>query len=194
MIDSTLPFSPMRLRLIVVGFTLAMLLAGCSKHDDTGTVSALPRVDACTLVTTAMVQRLAPGLGAGYLVKPRTRQPGNITTCAWDDAHHIPALTLTVAPADPSGVAGGLEDGFANMGYRIMPVTGLGDEAATAVQKANPKYELTVAVAILSVRVGRRQLVFSPVMLTISGPGTLAFTHLKQFAAKAITRFGTRKQ
>lgn len=199
MTDYTPLFSHMRLRHAIAStpaiLLLVMLLAGCSNHDNLDPkATSLPRVDTCTLVTDAMVQQLAPGLGASHLMKPVAHQPDNITTCAWDDANHVPALMLTVAPADPSGVAGGLADGFANMGYHIVSVAGLGDEAAAAIQIADPKHGLTEAVAILAVRVGRQQLIFSPVMLSISKPGTPAFGRLKQLAADAIAHLGTSKQ
>ncbi len=97
---------------------------------------------------------------------------------------------LIVAPADPAGVAKGLASGFANMGYRIVSVTGLGDEVAAAVQLADPKHGLAAGVAGLSVRVGRRQLVFSPMRLAVPGPGTPAFKRLKRFAAETIAHLG----
>lgn len=181
-------FFSMRPGYVLAGLVLGLLLAGCGKNDSGS--DTLAKVDACALVSAAMVAQLSPELGAAGHPSSVTHS-SNVSTCVWDDrAHHLAALMLTVAPADPSGVAKGLTKGFANMGYHIVSVTGLGDEAAAAIQTADPEHGLAAGVAVLAVRVGRRQLGFSPMQLVISGPGTPAFKRLKRLAAETVARLG----
>jgi len=184
---SSKPFSTLPSRALAV-LALGLSLAACGKDDSAP--AAVAKVDACALVDAAMVAKLAPGLGKGH--PSSAAHPAGVSTCVWNDsAHHLPALMLTVAPADPSGVAKGLKQGLGKMGYRVVSVSGLGDEAATAIQQADPKHGLAAGVATLDVRVGKRQLGFSPMRLAISGPGTPAFERLKRFAADAVARLGT---
>ena len=167
----------------LAGLVIALLLVGYSKQE--ADAAAFTKGNACALVSAVTLAKLSPNLSAGH--ESAVPHPANVSTCVWDDrAHHLPALMLTVAPADPGGVAKGLAQGFANMGYRIVTVKGLGDEAAAAVQTADPKHGLAAAVAVLAVRVGKRQLGFSPMRLTITGPGTPAFQHLKRLATETI--------
>ena len=62
MADPTWRFARTRSGRAVAGLALALLLAGCGNHSS----GAPAKVDACALVTTAMVRQLAPGLGAGH--------------------------------------------------------------------------------------------------------------------------------
>ena len=162
-------------------------LAACGSQKDSP--KTLAAVDACGLLSDAEVHALAPGLSAGHAGKVIV---ANTTTCEWDDAHHLPGLTLQVSPADPSGVKKGLEEGFANMGYDVRSVTGLGGEAAVAVQRADPAHGLKVEVAELVLRVGKRQLLLSPMYLNIA-PATAGFKHLKALAAQAAARLRARE-
>jgi hypothetical protein len=142
-------------------------------------------VDACALLTGAEVHALAPGLSAGH---PSKTQRPNVSTCQWDNAHGIPALMLEVVPAGASSLKESLQEGMGPMGYTITAVAGLGDEAAVAVQQANPKYNTQAGVAILAVRVGKRVIQLSPAGLTIPGPGSDGFQALEKAAAAAVSR------
>lgn len=142
-------------------------------------------VDPCSLLTDAEVDAVAPAAGHGHPGKAKMK---NVATCEWGKPHGMPALILQVTPVDPSGVKAGLQEGMGSSGYDIFAVADLGDEAATAVQQADPKYGLTRRVAILSVRVGDRELSLSPTGVTIAGPGTPSFAKLTHAAALAVKR------
>lgn len=142
-------------------------------------------VDACALLTGAEVHALAPDLSAGH---PSKTQRPNVSTCQWDNAHGIPALMLEVVPAGASSLKESLQEGMGPMGYTIAAVAGLGDEAAVAVQQANPTYHIEAGVAILAVRVGKRVIQLSPAGLNIPGPGSGSFQALKKAAAAAVAR------
>lgn len=143
--------------------------------------------NACALLTDAEVHEFAPKVGKGH---PGHMGLPNISTCNWDNSHGIPALILTVSPADPSGVKAGLKSQLAPTGYTIVGVPALGDEAAAAVQQANPKYGIKPAVAILAVRVGHRQVSLSPTGITIVGPKSPGFRWLVHAAGLAAKRLG----
>lgn len=145
----------------------------------------LPDVDACSLLTDAEVHALAPNLSGG---RPGRVKIPNVSTCQWEDANGMPGLILQVSPADPSGVKAGLEAQVAPTGYAITAVPGLGDEAAVATQQPDPAHGLTAAVALLEVRVGKRQLGLSPVTLKIAGPEAPGFAELRNAAEAAVGR------
>jgi len=169
--------------------SISALAAGAAAFSMLGLplAAGAAQPDACALVSAAMLAKLAPGLGAGH--PSAVPHPAGVSTCVWSRrGRHLPALTLTVAPADASGVLKELKDGFGHMGYRIVPVAGLGNEAAAAIQQANPKHGLAAGVAELAVRVGKRQLIFSPMGLAVSGPGTKSFERLKRLAAGTVAR------
>lgn len=170
---------------IIIVAACSLLLAACGSGDQQTAQKKLSPVDACALVTVDEVHALAPDVSPGH---PSATKIPNVYTCQWDDSRHLPQLMLQVTLPDPAGVKQGLESGMANMGYTITSVSGLGDEAAVAVQQANPKFHTKAGVAILSIRVGNRQLAFSPVGLDITGTGTAAFTQLKTLAGQAVKR------
>ncbi len=188
-------------RFAVLATVCGVWLAACGGQKDSP--KAMAAIDACALLSTAEVHALAPGLSVGYgakmIVKDKTAafvkvkaNVANAPICVWDDAHHVPGLMLQVNPADPSGVKKGLEEGIAaNMGYDVRDVTGLGDEAAVAVQRADPAHGLETGVAGLALRVGKRELLLSPMLLNIA-PAT-GFKHLMTLAAQAAARLRTRE-
>lgn len=180
-----LPAMAGRLLAILV---LGLSLAACGKNDASGGSTSAPaaKVDACALVTASMAAKYATGLGKGHPGAIPKNSP--VSTCVWSDAHHIPGLILTVAPSGSTGVAKGLKRDLGKMGYRVVSVSGLGDEAAVAIQQADPKFHTKTAVATLTVRVGERQIGFSPMRPAISGTGTPAFERLKQLAAETAKR------
>lgn len=174
-------------RLLAI-LVLGVSLAACGKNDSTPAPAA--KVDACALVTASMVAKYATGLGKGHPGAIPKKSP--FSTCVWSDAHHIPGLILTVGPSDPSGVAKGLQRDLGETGYRVVSVSGLGDEAAVAIQQADPKFHTKTGVATLTVRVGKRQIGFSPMRPAISGTGTPAFKRLKELAAETAKRLRAR--
>jgi len=177
-------------RLLTV-LALGAALAACGKSNTSGGSAAAPaKVDACALVTGAMVAQYASGLGEGQPGK--IPKQSSVSTCVWSDAHHIPGLILNVGPADPSGVAKGLKQDLGKMGYKIVSVAGLGDEAAVAIQQADPKLHTETGVAVLSVRVGKRQFGYSPMRPAIAGTGAPGFERLKQLAAETAKRLASQ--
>ena len=183
-----IPASASRLLAILV---LGLSLAACGKKDSASASAPVAKVDACALVTATMLAKYASGLGKGHPgVIPKQSPFG---TCIWSDAHHIPGLILTVGPSDPSGVAKGLTQDLGKMGYRIVSISSLGDEAAVAIQQADPKLHTKTGVATLTVRVGKRQIGFSPMRPAISGTGAPAFGRLKQLAAETAKRLRASK-
>lgn len=191
MIDPNSKFSRRQAGRLLALLVLGASLAACGKSDSSGGSAAAPaKVDACVLVTHAMVAKYASGLGKGEPGKIPKQSP--VSTCVWSDAHHIPGLILNVGPSDPSGVVKGLKIDLANMGYRVVAVSGLGDEAAVAIQQANPKLHTKTGVAVLSVRVGKRQFGLSPIRPAIAGTGTPGFERLKQLAAATAKRLSSQ--
>jgi len=178
----------MRIRICRLLNVLSLLVPGvmlisCGQHEaDTSVV----KVDACSLVSAPMAKRLSPNLGAGH--ESSVPHLKNVSNCVWDDPKtHMPKLMLTVSPASKSGsVKDDLTNGMGNMGYKIVSVSGLGDEAFAAIQKADPAHGLSEGLATLEVRSGHYLLGFSPMTLPITGPGTASFSKFKRLAAEAI--------
>lgn len=167
-----------------IELTLALGLAAAGAAPAAGQ-QAGTGPDACSLLTDSEVHAFAPGLSAGH---PGKMQRPGVSTCQWDNAHGIPALMLEVVPAGESSVKESLEHGMGPMGYTVTDVPGLGDEAAVAVQQANPKFNIQAGVAILAVRVGKRLLQLSPAGLSIPGPGADGFNAFEKAAATAAER------
>ncbi len=176
-------------RFAVLVTVCGLWLAACSSHNG-GSAQTAATVDACSLLSDAEVHVLSPGLSAGHTGKVIV---ANTSTCEWDNAHHLPALTLQVSPADPSGVKKELDEGFANMGYDVLDVAGLGNEAAVAVQRADPAHGIEAAVAELALRVGKHQLILSPIQLHITTTAGADFERLKTVAAQAAERLRSRE-
>jgi hypothetical protein len=164
---------------VLAGMGLVLPMVLCA------TAAAGTPPDACNLLNNAEVHSLAPSLGEA---RPGTVKIKNVSSCEWPDAHGMPGLMLQVAPAPSHSLRDDLASGIAAMGgYDIENVPGVGDEAAMAVQQANPQYGLKAGVAILSVRVGKRVVSLSPVRVVVK-PGTAKFAGLKQLAAKAASQ------
>jgi hypothetical protein len=162
-----------------------MWLVACGGSGSDSSAQAVEAVDACSLLSDAEVHAVAPDVGSGH---PGSVQIPGASVCQWDDSKHLPALTLQVTAADPADVKKGLEDAFANMGYDVISVPGLGDEAAVAVQRPDPSHGIESGVAVLAVRVGKRELALSPMRLNITTIDSTDFEHLKQAAAQAVAR------
>jgi len=168
---------------ITLAAVCGLALAACG--GPSGPAQTTASVDACSLLSDAEVRAVAPDVGSGHAGSVRI--PG-ASVCQWDDAKHLPALTLQVTAAAPSDVKKGLEDAFANMGDDVISVAGLGDQAAVAVQRADPGHSIEAGVAVLAVRVGERELALSPMRLNITTINSADFEHLKQAAAQAVAR------
>lgn len=174
------------------GLVLAVLavaaigVSACGGKDEKAAKEA-KAVDACTLVTTAEIHGLAAQLGSGQHSKAKIPNK-SVSICDFDDDKHIPALILTVTPAPSGGVKADLEQQLGGFGYAISSVSGLGDEAAAAVQQSDPSKGIKAGLAFLASRAGQWEVTLSPVRLDIPDSSGAAFSRLKTVAAAAVTR------
>lgn len=93
-------------------------------------------------------------VGAG---KPDLAVP-HVQGCIWP-ATGIPSFILQVLPA-PASVHSSIDPGE---GYQVIDLEGLGDQAAVAIQQANPQYGTATGVAILGLAKGDYMITLSPV-------------------------------
>ncbi|MGA8262707.1 MAG: hypothetical protein WB783_21090 [Arenicellales bacterium] len=165
----------------------AMGVSGCGGKDEKAAKEASKAVDACTLVTPAEIHGLSPRLGSGHHSKMKIPNK-SVSICDFDDDKHIPALILTVTPAPSGGVKADLEQQLGGFGYAMSSVSGLGDEAAAAVQQPDPSKGIKAGLAFLASRAGQWEVTLSPVRLDIPDSSGAAFSRLKTVAAAAVTR------
>jgi hypothetical protein len=132
--------------------------------------------DVCSLLTQAEVDSLfgkSVGAGKSDLAVP------HVQGCIWP-ATGIPSFILQVLPA-PASVHSSIDPG---KGYQVIDLEGLGDQAAVAIQQANPQYGTTEGVAILGLAKGDYMITLSPVRLGIQ-EGSPPFELLKKLANNA---------
>ena len=121
--------------------------------------ATLPGIDPCELTAPAKVYAAFPEL------KTMERQTiGSNTSCNYLDKYEIPALIVFVAQADHRPLTQSLA--MLGSGYTVEKISGLGDEAAMAIQQAKPEYGLTEGVAQLQIRKGDTLLSLSPVRIS----------------------------
>jgi len=151
---------------------------GAKVSNQTPAQVSLP--NPCTLVTQQEIDSLFSGsAGAG---RSSTQAP-NVQTCTWPQ-EGVPKFILEVMKAPSGSVRQSIDAG---QGYQVRDITGLGGEAAVAIQQANPKYGLKEGVAILGLRKGSVMITLSPVHLDIK-EGTQKFLELKALADKVAER------
>ena len=103
----------------------------------------------------------------------------HVQGCIWP-ATGIPSFMLQVLPA-PASVHSSIDPG---KGYQVIDIEGLGDQAAVAIQQANPQYGTAAGVAILGLAKGDSMMTLSPVRLGIQ-EGSPQFELLKKVANNA---------
>jgi hypothetical protein len=136
--------------------------------------------DPCSLITQQEIDSLFSGsVGAGR----SDSQVPNVQTCTWPQ-EGVPKFLLQVMKAPQTPVSQSINAGE---GYHVREVSDVGDEAAVAIQQANPRYGLQEGVAILGFRKGSLMVTLSPVHLDIQ-EGTQKFEELKALAAKIAER------
>lgn len=113
----------------------------------------LKSVDPCGLATAEQLAAIFP-----TLLKAETQSVGKETVCNYLDKMGIPALVISVTKTG-TGVHETLS--VLGSGYVIEDIPRLGDEAAIAVQEANPQFGLQEGIAALHVKKGNRSLNFS---------------------------------
>jgi hypothetical protein len=137
--------------------TLCCLVAG----SQTGRCASPPDTDPCNLIAPEKVYATFPGLKA---MKKQTVGPS--TTCNYLDKYNIPALIIFTGKAGATSAQDALS--MLGSGYTIQNVSGIGDEAAIAIQQANPQFGLEERIAQLHVKKGKIFLSLSPVRIKAS--------------------------
>ncbi len=160
-------------------FLMLSSLSACGKsatEPQAEKAGEIKQVDVCSLLTQAEVDSLfGKPVGAG---KPDLAVP-HVQGCIWP-ATGIPSFILQVLPA-PASVHSSIDPG---KGYQVIDLEGLGDQAAVAIQQANPQYGTAAGVAILGLAKGDYMMTLSPVRLGIQ-EGSPQFELLKKLANNA---------
>ncbi len=124
-------------------------------------LGAAADIDPCTLAAPERIYAAFPEL------KTMEKQVvGSTATCNFLDKYDIPALIITVGKSGKAGAEKELS--FFGSGYSIKDVPGLGDDAAIAIQQANPAFGLKEGIAALVVIKGQTSLTISPVRVNCS--------------------------
>ncbi len=143
----------------------------CKTHQD---------LAPCSLIAPEKVYAAFPTL--------KTMQQQSIgpnTTCNYLDKYDIPALIIFTGKAGTTSARDTLS--MLGSGYTIEDVSGLGDEAAIAIQKAKPEYGLEEGIAQLHVKQGKTFLSLSPVRIKASSIDEV-LGKLKILAAKMLEK------
>lgn len=133
--------------LILLCFFSVPQMGHCSQKPE--------EIDPCSLIAPEKLISTFP-----VLQKAEKQAVGPTTVCNYLDKFGIPALIISVSQAgsharDTLSILG--------PGYVIEEIAGLGDEAAVAIQQANPKFGLQEGVAALHIKKG-------PLSLNLSFP------------------------
>jgi hypothetical protein len=164
------------IRSCVAMMSVGVLVMGCFSASGS---EAAPALEAqatsaghpCGLLTAADVQKVFPKSGPGK-VEPRLEQYG-MFTCVWDH----PGGTFTAqiqkdATAAPGDEIRSRASGFidptkrsARSNVRYETLSGVGDSAVAAVERADTQTGITTSFALLVVRRGGRQVVFQSTQL-----------------------------
>lgn len=156
----------------------------------TGTASAAPAnaggltgVNPCSLLTDAQVKQIAPHVGH----KADERHSGVRDTCDWPNATGVPVVQLQVSQATTTSLVTDLTKGIdAHGGFTVVPVSGVGDEAAAAFQNGDPSKGVTTDLAVISVRSGSTIVSLYTPLLSIQ-QHSAGFANVKKLMSAAIT-------
>jgi hypothetical protein len=147
-----------------------------------GHCSAKPEaIDPCSLIAVEKVLSAFP-----VLQKEVKQQVGPTTVCNYLDKYGIPALIISVSQAgnharDTLSMLGS--------GYVIEDIPNLGDDAAVAIQQANPTFGLHEGVAALHIKKGKISLNLSFTRINIPAKGP-EIEKAKQLAAEMLKGSG----
>lgn len=165
-----------------VFFLTLLPLSACGKgvtEPQAEKAGEIKQVDVCSLLTQAEVDSLfGKSIGAG---KHDSAVP-HVQGCIWPAAG-IPSFILQVLPA-PASVHSSIDPGES---YQVIDLEGLGDQAAVAIQQANPQYGTATGVAILGLAKGDYMVTLSPVRLDIQ-ESSPQFELLKKLANNAVQK------
>ena len=138
-------------------------------------------IDPCALIEKEKVMTAFPAVKA---MEKQTIGPN--TTCNYLNDKGFAALIVSAGRADHRDALKALAG--MGEGYSYQPVSGLGNSAAMAVTKPEPKYGIKGGnVAELHVITKKSFVNLAPVRLEIRADGPVFIT-LKQLAAKMATR------
>ncbi len=161
-------------------FLITLCLLSLTITPAPGRCSSTPEeIDPCGLIAADKVLAAFP-----ELQKAEKQKVGPMTMCNFLDKFGIPALTISLTrAADHARDSLSLLDS----GYEIKDIPNLGDEAAVAIQQANPAFGLKEGVAALHVKKGRISLNLSFTRIDIPAGGAV-FDQVKQLAAEMLEK------
>ncbi len=137
-------------------------------------------IDPCALIEKEKVMAAFPAVKA---MEKQTIGPN--TTCNYLNDKGFVALIVSAGRADHRDALKALA-GMGD-GYSYQPVSGLGDSAAIAISKPNPKFDIKGGrVAELHVITKKSFGNLAPIRLAVQAGGP-AFASLKQLAAEMAT-------
>ncbi len=139
--------------------------------------SKVEKIDPCSLIASEKVFAAFP-----VLQKVEKQKVGPTTVCNYLDKIGIPALIVSVSQA-----AAHVRDSLSLLdpGYVIEDVPGLGEEAAIAIQQANPKFGLKEGVAAMHIKKGKLSLNLSFTRIDIPAKGA-GLDKVKKLAAQML--------
>jgi len=157
--------------LLLWSFAITPMAGRCSSHPEA--------INSCGLIAAEKVMAAFP-----VLQKEERQKVGPIIQCNYLDKFGIPALTVSLGQA-----ASHARDTLSllDSGYVIEDVPNLGDEAAVAIQQANPAFGLKEGVAALHIKKGQVSLNLSFTRINIPAKGA-AFDQVKQLAAEMLEK------
>jgi len=145
-------------------FTLFLWCLAVGIDPTAGHCSAKPgEIDPCSLIAAEKVFSAFPALQ-----KEEEQKVGPTVVCNYLDKFGIPALIVSVSQAG-SHARDTLS--LLDSGYTIEDVPDLGEEAAIAIQQANPAFGLKEGVAALHIKKGKLSLNLSFTRITVPAKG-----------------------
>ncbi len=138
-------------------------------------------IDPCSLIEKEKVMAAFPAVKA---MEKQTIGPN--TTCNYLNDKGFAALIVSTGRTDHKNALSALAG--MGEGYSYQPISGLGNSAAVAVTKPEPKLGITGGiVAELHVIIKKSFVNLAPVRLDVQ-TGSPAFTTLKQLAAEMVAK------
>lgn len=150
-------------------------------EPSTGHCSQKPEeIDPCSLIAAEKLFLTFPAL-----TKAKKETVGQSSVCNYLDKFGIPALVLSVTQAGTHA-----RDTLSTLGsgYVIEDITGLGDEAAIAIQQANPTFGLQEGIAALHMIKGNISFNLSFFRINIRS-NEPKFNEVKFLAADMLDKF-----
>lgn len=158
------------LSLVLLALTMMPSRGACTQNPED--------IDPCGLIAAEKVLSAFP-----ELQRAEKQRIGPSTVCNYLDKFDIPALIVSVSQA---GAHARDTLTLLDSGYEIQEIPGLGDDAAIAIQKANPTFGLKEGVAALHIKKDQLSLNWSFTRLTIQAEDP-AFDSVKELATAMLS-------